>query len=98
MAMATTSATRLSPPPETSSRSDASDPGPLAGLKQFHAGMQEKHRWYALLAAIIDKNTGFGVSSWLQTFITEQAPADLQPLLASLVQYALVETSEQTAI
>lgn len=50
------------------------------------------------LAAIIDKNTGFGVSSWLQEFINERAPDELQPLLASLVQYALVETSEQTAI
>jgi membrane protein len=50
------------------------------------------------LAAIVDKNTGFGVSEALQQFIAEQAPDELQPLLASLVQYALVETSEQTAI
>jgi membrane protein len=50
------------------------------------------------LAAIVDKNTGFGVSGALQRFIDEQAPRELQPLLASLVQYALVETSEQTAI
>jgi membrane protein len=50
------------------------------------------------LAAIIDQNTDFGVSSALQQFIAEQAPAELQPLLASLVQYALLETSEQTAI
>lgn len=50
------------------------------------------------LAAIVDKNTGFGISDALQGFIAEQAPANLQPLLASLVHYALVETSENTAI
>jgi membrane protein len=50
------------------------------------------------LAAIIDKNTGAGVSEWLQTFIAEQAPEELQPLLSALVQNAIVETSEQAAI
>ena len=50
------------------------------------------------LAAIVDKNTGAGVSDALQRFIAEQAPRELQPLLASLVQNALVETSEQAAI
>ncbi|MGH2613667.1 MAG: YihY/virulence factor BrkB family protein [Thermomicrobiales bacterium] len=50
------------------------------------------------LAAIVDQNTGAGVSDALQRFIAEQAPGELQPLLASLVQYAVVETSEQAAI
>jgi len=50
------------------------------------------------LAAIIDKNTGAGVSDALRRFISEQAPAELQPLLASLVQRAVVETSESEAI
>lgn len=50
------------------------------------------------LAAIIDKNTGSGISSSLQNAIAEQAPANLRPLLDSLVQYALVETSENTAV
>ena len=50
------------------------------------------------LAAIVDRQTGAGVSGALQRFIAEQAPEELQPLLASLVQYAIVETSEQAAI
>ncbi len=50
------------------------------------------------LAAIVDKNTGAGVSQALQRFIAEQAPAELQPLLASLVQNAVAGTSEQAAI
>ncbi len=50
------------------------------------------------LAAIVDKNTGAGVSEGLRQFIAEQAPAELQPLLESLVQRAVVETSESEAI
>ena len=50
------------------------------------------------LAAIVDKNTGAGVSEALFTFISEQAPAELQPLLESLVQRAVVETSESEAV
>jgi membrane protein len=50
------------------------------------------------LAAIVDKNTGAGVSEALRQFISAQAPAELQPLLASLVQRAVVETSESEAI
>lgn len=50
------------------------------------------------LAAIVDKNTGAEISGSLQSAIQEQAPANLKPLLESLVQYALVETSENTAI
>jgi membrane protein len=50
------------------------------------------------IAAIVDKNTGAGVSAALQRTISEQAPDQLQPLLQSLVQRALVETSENTAI
>ncbi len=50
------------------------------------------------LAAIIDKNTGAGVSEALRMFISAQAPAELQPLLESLVQRAVVETSESEAI
>ena len=50
------------------------------------------------LAAIVDKNTGAGISDTLHRAITARAPADLQPLLESLVQRALVETSESTAI
>jgi membrane protein len=50
------------------------------------------------LAAIVDKNTGAGVSEALRRFISEQAPAELQPLLESLVRRAVVETSESQAI
>ena len=50
------------------------------------------------LAAIVDKNTGAGVSDALQGFIAEQTPEEVQPLLAALVQNAVVETSEQAAI
>lgn len=50
------------------------------------------------LAAIVDKNTGAGVSDALQRFIAEQAPDELQPLLATLVQNAVVGTSERAAI
>lgn len=50
------------------------------------------------LAAIVDQNTGTGISTALQNAIQAQVPANLQPLLESLVQYALVETSENTAV
>jgi membrane protein len=50
------------------------------------------------LAAIVDKNTGAGVSEGMRQFISEQAPAELQPLLESLVQRAVVETSESQAV
>ena len=50
------------------------------------------------LAAIVDQNTGSGLSTALRQTIAEQAPDELQPLLESLVQYALVETSQNTAI
>jgi membrane protein len=50
------------------------------------------------LAAIVDKNTGAGVSEALFTFISEQVPVELQPLLESLVQRAVVETSESEAV
>jgi membrane protein len=50
------------------------------------------------LAAIVDRNTGSSISNALREFIAAQAPADMRPLLESLVQYALVETSENTAI
>lgn len=50
------------------------------------------------LAAIVDQNTGSSISNGLQETIAEQAPANLQPLLESLVQYALVETSGNTAL
>ena len=50
------------------------------------------------LAAIVDKNTGAGVSEALRHFISEQVPAELQPLLTSLVQRAVVETSKSEAV
>jgi membrane protein len=50
------------------------------------------------LAAIVDKNTDAGVSEALRRFISEQVPAELQPLLASLVQRAVVETTKYEAI
>lgn len=50
------------------------------------------------LAAIIDKQSGAEISTALQDFVSTNAPADLQPLLQSLVQYALVRTSENSAI
>ena len=50
------------------------------------------------LAAIVDKNTGAGVSDALRGLISEQAPAELHPLLDSLVQRAVVETSQSQAV
>lgn len=50
------------------------------------------------LAAIVDQNTGYSVSAPLRDFISEEAPNDLKPLLDSLVEYALVRTSQNTAI
>lgn len=50
------------------------------------------------LAAIVDQNTGASVSAPLRDFISEEAPKDLQPLLDGLVEYALVETSQNTAV
>src|SRR5215204_4419146 len=50
------------------------------------------------LAAIVDKNTGAGVSEALRQFISAQVSAELQPLLASLVQRAIVETSKSEAV
>ena len=81
------------------------------GIRRHHPSKLAKQAAYSLLyavpsalivlvslAAIIDKNTGAGVSEALFTFISEQAPAELQPLLESLVQRAVVETSESEAI
>ena len=50
------------------------------------------------LAAIVDKNTGSSISDALRTYVAAEAPADVRPLLDSLVQYALVKTSANTAI
>lgn len=50
------------------------------------------------LAAIVDQNTGSSVSAPLRQFISEEAPTELQPLLDSLVDYALVRTSQNTAV
>src|SRR5215213_4220010 len=50
------------------------------------------------LAALVDKNTGAGVSETLRTFISEEAPAELHQLLDSLVQRAVVETSQSEAV
>jgi membrane protein len=50
------------------------------------------------LAALVDKHTGTETSTAMQRFIAAQAPAELQPILASLVQYAIVKTSQSTAI
>lgn len=80
-------------------------------IKRDHPSMLAKQAAYSLLyaipsvlivvisiAALVDKNTGSEISGTLQRFINAQAPANLQPLLESLVQYALVETSENAAI
>ena len=50
------------------------------------------------LAAIVDQNTGSSVSAPLRQFISDEAPKDLQPLLDGLVDYALVRTSQNTAV
>ncbi|MCA9880504.1 MAG: YihY/virulence factor BrkB family protein [Thermomicrobiales bacterium] len=50
------------------------------------------------LAAIVDQNTGASVSGPLREFISTEAPKELQPLLDSLVEYALVETSQHSAV
>jgi membrane protein len=50
------------------------------------------------LAAVADHNTGFGISDSLREYISTQAPSNLQPLLQSLVQYALVQNSAKTAL
>lgn len=50
------------------------------------------------LATIVDQNTGSSISTALQQTIAARAPDNLQSLLESLVQYALVETSRNTAL
>src|SRR5215217_3706638 len=50
------------------------------------------------LAAIVDKNTGAGVSEGMRQYISAQVPHEQQPLLDSLVQRAVVETSQSQAI
>jgi membrane protein len=50
------------------------------------------------LAAIVDKNTGSSVSDGLRRLVSEQAPGELRPLFDTLVRYALVESSESTAV
>jgi membrane protein len=49
------------------------------------------------LTAIVDERTNVGTSEALQDFIDERVPAELQPLLSSLVQEAIAETSQSTA-
>jgi membrane protein len=49
------------------------------------------------LTAFVDKETNAGTSQALENFIESQAPEELQPLLQSLVENAIVETSQSTA-
>jgi membrane protein len=49
------------------------------------------------LGAVVDKRTEIEVTPALEEFIDDQVPADLQPLLQSIVDEAIVETSESTA-
>lgn len=50
------------------------------------------------LAAIVDRNTGSSLSTALHAAISDQVPPALQPLLESVVQYAIAETTESAAI
>jgi membrane protein len=50
------------------------------------------------LAVLVDRSTDFEVSAALQAFIANQSPGDVQPLLASLLQAAVVETSANAAL
>lgn len=50
------------------------------------------------LAVLVERNTGFAVSAALQEFIATQTPGEVQPLLASLVQAAIVETTANAAL
>jgi membrane protein len=49
------------------------------------------------LTAFIDKQANAGTSEKLQEFIDERVPAELQPLLSSLVDQAFLKTSQSTA-
>jgi membrane protein len=83
----------------------------VEGFQQYQPSLLARQSAYSLLyavpsvlimllslAAIVDQNTGSSVSAPLREFISEEAPNDLQPLLDSLVEYALVRTSQNTAI
>jgi membrane protein len=83
----------------------------VQGLQKYEPSLLARQSAYSLLyavpsllimllslAAIVDQNTGYSVSAPLREFISEEAPNDLQPLLDSLVEYALVRTSQNTAI
>jgi membrane protein len=50
------------------------------------------------LAALVDRLTGASLSTALQRIIEERAPAELEPLLESLVQNAIKEQSSSTAL
>src|SRR5579875_2243314 len=49
------------------------------------------------LAALVDHFTGLPVAQSFQTAITHHAPSDTQPLLKSLVSYAISQTSGKAA-
>jgi membrane protein len=49
------------------------------------------------LAAIVDKETDVEVTQALEDFIDDQVPSELQPLLQSMVDGAIVDTNESTA-
>ncbi|HLI50506.1 MAG TPA: YihY/virulence factor BrkB family protein [Thermomicrobiaceae bacterium] len=49
------------------------------------------------LAALVDHFTGLPVAQSFQTAITQHAPSDTQPLLKSLVSYAISQTSGKAA-
>jgi membrane protein len=50
------------------------------------------------LAVLVDRHTRFEVSATLQEYVGNRSPGDVQPLLASLLQTAVVETSANAAL
>jgi membrane protein len=49
------------------------------------------------LTAIVDKNTEIESTQAIQDFIDDQVPSELQPLLHSVVNEAIINTSQRTA-
>ncbi|MFL5758278.1 MAG: YihY/virulence factor BrkB family protein [Thermomicrobiales bacterium] len=81
------------------------------GFQRHHISQLAKQSAYSLLyaipslvlmlvslASVVDKHTEVGLSDALSRAIEEHAPATLEPLLESLVQNAIAETSQSSAV
>lgn len=82
----------------------------VAAFRGHQVGMLARQAAYSLLyalpamiallvflAAVVDRYTNTGLSTALQEEIDTRAPAELQPLLESLVQHAIAEQDGSTA-